>query len=574
VSEPSPAAAPDPITGRLLVRQIIRRRRRPMIAAAGCWSVHQTCETLVPVAIGVIIDRAITPGDGRAMLLSVIGLFVLFGVLTFGYRIGMRVIREAELVEAHDLRAAAVSRLLAPGGVVTDRRTGDLLSMTTTDADLAAQILRVVPRVVSAGIALLVSTITLLWIDPLLGVVIMIGVPLVALGLNALAPRISHRTTAQQHAIGATAALAADLMTGLRALRGFGGEGVAADRYRRSSRQALTASVQAARADGSFQGVSVLAGGLLLAAVAAVAGAFALHGRISIGELITIVGLGQFVSEPVNGLAFGVRTRARCLAGAERVAELLAAPRRLADGTDPVRPGPLLATGVAAELITDVSLVAAPGEIVGVVVDEPAAAEELAELLSGVRRPVSGIVTVGGTGLADADHDSRTRALLAEPHRVDLFGDTLREALVEGRASDVPDDVVHAAMTAASADQLITEQGGLDRELGDRGFNLSGGQRQRAAFARALLADRPVLVLVDPTTAVDSVTEQRMAAGLRAERARGGRVTVVITSSPPLLAVCDRVVLIMNGVSVRSADHDQLLADPEYGKSYRAVVLR
>jgi putative ABC transport system ATP-binding protein len=72
---------------------------------------------------------------------------------------------------------------------------------------------------------------------------------------------------------------------------------------------------------------------------------------------------------------------------------------------------------------------------------------------------------------------------------------------------------------------------------------------------------------------VDSVTEQRMAAGLRAGRG-GDRVTVVITSSPPLLAVCDRVVLIMNGVAVRSATHDQLLADDQYGKTYRAVVLR
>lgn len=550
-----------------------------MTAAAACWALHQTCEAMVPVAIGVIIDRAISTGNAPAMIISLIALFGLFAVLTFAYRTGAWLVRRAELQEAHELRGAAVSRVLSPGGIRTNRRSGDLLSMTTTDADLTAQLIMVLPRMVGVGFGLLVSIVTLLTIDWRLGLMIMIAVPLVALGLNALAPRIAHRTAAQQQEIGVTAALATDLLSGLRVLRGFGGEGVAAERYRLSSRQARAAQIGAARADANFQGVTALAGGLLLALVAAVAGVFALQGRITVGELITIVGLGQFIAEPVNGLAFGVRLRARCLAGADRLAEILGAPLRLAGGDRRLGSGPLLATGLAGNHVREISLVAAPGEIVGVVSDDLAVAGELGRLLAGTDHPRDGVVTLGGVPMVDALPTGRTATVLAEPHRVELFGETLREAVTEGRAGAdhdpaTDDGAIMAALRAAAAEQLITEHGGLDRPLDDRGLNLSGGQRQRAAFARALLADRPVLLMSDPTTAVDSVTEQQMARGLHDLRAGSDRITVIITTSPPLLSVCDRVIFVRQGTDVIAGEHDQLLSDPEQGKAYRTVVLR
>lgn len=566
----------QPVTGASLIRQIFRRRRGPMLAAGGCWSLHQACEAMVPVAIGLIIDHAVRTGDWSAMGISLIGLFGLFTVLTIAYRSGAWLVRRAELLEAHDLRAAAVSRVLSPGGIRTERRSGDLLSITTTDADLTSSMIMVVPRMAGVAFGLVVSIATLVTIEWRLGLVIMIGVPLVALGLNALSPRIAHRTATQQREIGAAAALAADLLSGLRALRGFGGERVAAERYRFSSQRACQAAIGAARADATFQGVTALAGGLLLALIAAVSGVFALHGQITVGELITIVGLGQFVAEPVNGLAFGVRMRARCAAGAARLAEVLAAPRLVAGGEQELTAGPLVATGLAGARVREVSLVAAPGEIVGVVSDDLGVAGELGRLLAGTEHPVAGQVEVAGVPLTAATAASRTATLLAEPHRVELFGETLRAAIADG-ADDVErvtDQAIITAVRAAAAEQLLTEQGGLDRQLDEGASNLSGGQRQRAAYARALVADRPVLILSDPTTAVDSVTEQQMAVGLRATRSAVGRSTVLVTASPPMLSVCDRVVFIQGGVDVRTGTHDQLLADQEFGAAYRSVVLR
>jgi len=109
--------------------------------------------------------------------------------------------------------------------------------------------------------------------------------------------------------------------------------------------------------------------------------------------------------------------------------------------------------------------------------------------------------------------------------------------------------------------------GGLEGAITEAGRSLSGGQRQRVALARVLAADAPVLVLHEPTTAVDTATEQRIADGLR--RLRRGRTTLLITSSPTLLAAADRVVLLHEGRVVAEGDHAGLTTDPRY----RAAVL-
>ena len=174
---------------------------------------------------------------------------------------------------------------------------------------------------------------------------------------------------------------------------------------------------------------------------------------------------------------------------------------------------------------------------------------------------------IDGTAPAEAGTVRVAGRLLVEPHAVHLFGGTLREALVvdDGVADARLDD----ALGAVALNDLAGAVPDLDHALTDHGLNLSGGQRQRIAMARALVADAPILVLRDPTTAVDAVTEARMAEGIRRYRGRPGRLTVVMTTSPPLLASCDRVVFHgPDGCLVST--HAGLVADPAYAE----LVLR
>ncbi|MGV9771963.1 ATP-binding cassette domain-containing protein, partial [Streptosporangium sp. NPDC003464] len=170
----------------------------------------------------------------------------------------------------------------------------------------------------------------------------------------------------------------------------------------------------------------------------------------------------------------------------------------------------------------------------------------------------------GVEGAAEPRADIRMAVLVAE-HDADLFEGTLRGNVTAAPGSADPE----RAMAAAGADEVArTLPEGLDTAVSERGRSLSGGQRQRVALARALAADRPVLVVHDPTTAVDAVTESRVATGIR--EIRRGRTTILVTTSPALLAVADRVALLDGGRVVDTAPHADLV---RRHAAYRTAVL-
>jgi ABC-type multidrug transport system fused ATPase/permease subunit len=129
--------------------------------------------------------------------------------------------------------------------------------------------------------------------------------------------------------------------------------------------------------------------------------------------------------------------------------------------------------------------------------------------------------------------------------------------------------VLEALAVANAQDVLDALPEGLDAEIDERGRSFSGGQRQRLVLARALLADPEILVLVEPTSAVDAHTEARIARDLRASRR--GRTTVIVTTSPLVLDQADRVVLVDRGRAVAEGTHRELLATSE---RYREIVTR
>jgi putative ABC transport system ATP-binding protein len=174
-------------------------------------------------------------------------------------------------------------------------------------------------------------------------------------------------------------------------------------------------------------------------------------------------------------------------------------------------------------------------------------------------------VRIGGVDVSTVDRFTLRRTLGVSFHGAPLFSGSLKENVLAG----APADRLADALAAASAEDIVEGlPGGAESVLAERGRSLSGGQRQRLALARALAARHPILVLHDPTTAVDAVTEARIGAGVRA--ARAGLTTVVVTSSPILLAAADRVLLVTEGEVVAAGSHAELVDRPDY----RDLVLR
>jgi ABC-type multidrug transport system fused ATPase/permease subunit len=194
---------------------------------------------------------------------------------------------------------------------------------------------------------------------------------------------------------------------------------------------------------------------------------------------------------------------------------------------------------VRAGALAPLDAIVGSGEIVAVAVDGRAA-ESLAAVLSGRRAPDAGVIRLGDDVVASRStgrHDGHP-SLVVAPHEAHLFAGTVRENV---QLDGVHPHTAAAALTAAGCDDLVDAlPHGHDTPVGERGGTLSGGQRQRIALARALARRSPVLVLHDPTTAVDAATEAAIAGALRGIRGSGR--TVLITRSPALLAVADRVV--------------------------------
>ncbi|WP_220451154.1 ABC transporter ATP-binding protein [Nocardioides dongkuii] len=567
-----------PRTSGALLRRTLRRQRRPLAASVALVTVWQVAELLVPVLIGVIIDRAVVTGDVARMAWWAVVLAGHFVVLSLSYRYGARIGLRALQTESHALRTEVSAHVLSPRGARTDRLPGDVLTVATTDAEMVAAVLRQVSFTAAAVVGLVVSAVVLAAIDLVLALVVLVGVPTVLGVTQALSPRLARRSEVRQEALGRATGLASDFVRGARPLKGIGAEEVALDRYRRQSRQAATASVGAARWEGLMHGMTSGLSGVFLAVVALVAGVRAVEGDLAIGELVAVVGLSQFLSEPLRMLTYLIAQLAQSRASAGRIASFLASPPLvLAADTPAAAPAapsraPLALDAVGFGPLRDVSLAAEPGTLTAVVVEDPTEAAALMTLLRGEAVPDSGAVLVGGVALTAQTVDQVRSVLLVADHHVDLFeGTVLSNIDPTGRLG--PDEL-QRVLAASAADELVAQAAaGTAEQVTVGGTTLSGGQRQRLGLARALAADPHVLVLHDPTTSVDTVTEARIAEGLRALRhpdGPGTRSTVVLTSSPALLARADVVVHLRDGLVRARGTHADLVRD----EAYAAAVLR
>ncbi|MEV4382743.1 ABC transporter ATP-binding protein [Streptosporangium sp. NPDC049644] len=570
---PRPGRSADPALARtapwrLLLRGVTRNKAR-MTGFLLLLTLWQLCETLVPVMIGLIIDRAVATSDWQELALGGAGLVLLFGVLSYSYRFGSRLGFGVVQRERHRIRTEIARHALDARGVRTDALTGETLSLTTSDTDNVVFAVRSLGYSLAAAASLALSAWVLLGVHVGLGLVVLIGVPAVMAAVQVLTPVVSRRTRNQQADAARATGIATDLVRGLRVLQGIGAEDQAALRYRRVSRQARIAGIRGADSQGAMLGLTTLLSMAFLALVAFLAGDLALAGEITVGELVMVVGLSQYLAEPIEVVGGIGAQVAQAHASAGRVAGYLAGPPLVETGarTLPATGAVLRLESLTGRHLSDLSVLSRPGELLGLAIEGPACAGELMDAFA----TGSASITLDGVPLDELSIPARRAHLVAGPHHVDLFEGTLRSNIDPTLALD--DDELHVTLSAsAAADVAALDPAGTDRPVTSDGAAYSGGQRQRIALARALASRAPILVLHDPTTAVDAVTEHRIAAGIRDLRHRpGSRLTTwLVTCSPALLAQCDRVLLIRDGKVTAEGAHRDLATEPDY----RELVLR
>ncbi len=538
--------------GRYLV-WLAARTSLPLLGSAFFGVLWMGSQALMPAIIRKAIDDGLVPRDMRGILgwsAALFGLGIVYAVagaarrrisqycsLSTGYRTVQLVVRHANTL-----------------GVSLESRVadGEIISVGTMDLTSIGRAFDIVGRTTGAVASVVVVAVVLLGQSTSLGLLSIVALPAIVVAMGLTLRPLQDREAVCRGLRVELASKLADFVTGLRVLRGIGGENEFASSYRRDSQRVRAAGIRVAHTEAVVRASGILLPGLLVGAVTWVGAVVALRGVVSAGELVSFYAYAAFLIEPLATFTEAADRFVRARVSARRVVALL----NLRPDFEPVVPGPShrFPDGVQ-DLVDERSgLVVTAGAYLAVVAS-PGDGMSLADRLGGY---TDARVSYGGVPLEESPADAvRERILVVDDHPR-LFRGTLRTSLgVHCVAAG--DKAIAAALRVAVAEDIVEAlPGRLDAEIATNGRQFSGGQRQRLIVARALLGEPDVLVLMDPTSAVDAYTEAIIARRLRANRA--GRTTVLLTRSSMMLAQADQVAFLVDGRVGAQGTHRELLA--------------
>ena len=556
------------------------RQPKTLLAGVGFGVLWMLCQAVWPYLLGHAIDDGIANSSPHLWVWAAL----LLGVALV--QAGTGVMRHRMAVSNWLGASLDVSRLIGHHAAETGpamtatTASGEIVATVTSDALTLGAMFDVVARLAGGIVAYLVVAIIMLLSSWQLGVAVLVGVPLVGVGLALLIRPLQKQQGVWREASGRLTTLGADTVVGLRILRGIGGETEFVERYAKQSQAVREAGVGVARTQSWLDGLQVALPGIFLVFVVWYGARLAFTGEISPGELATFYGYATFLVLPLRTGVEATQTGIRGTVAVRRILHVLRITPAWRDSatTDEAPPR-------GSDLVDVVSGLRVESGLFTAIVDpDPDAAAAVATRLGRFDDDVHREAPVFWGGL---DHTTvpvaslRSRIVVsdADPH---LFGGRLLDGLdiTPSRRPEFVDTttgrirrVTAALETAAATETVEALPDGVHEHVAERGRSFSGGQRQRLSLARALLTDAEILVLIEPTSAVDAHTEAQIARRLR--RARDGETTVIVTSSPLLLNHADRIAVMRDGRVVGTGTHTELLRlTDELGDLYRSVVSR
>ncbi|MDH2409146.1 ABC transporter ATP-binding protein [Streptomyces chitinivorans] len=569
---------PDVRSGFRLMLWLWRSQLGGQLKALAWGTLHMAAVASFPLAVGMAVQAATERSGDRLALAG--ALTVALGLaVTAGDTMLHRAAITNWITTAARVQQLLARRTAALGAALTRRvAAGEVVAVSTGDIEKIGWFVEAVSRFGAASLTTAGVCTALVVYEPLLGAVVTLGVLALVAAVLPLLPPATRRADAQRAKAGRATELAADTVAGLRVLRGIGGEELFLGRYRRASQEVRRAAVRTARMWSLIDAVQVVLPGVLLIAVVWLGARLALDGTVAVGELVTVYGAVTFLLFPLRLFQEIAMAYSFSRPSAERAARALALSRgtRTQDAVGRRDGARTLPDG---DLYDPVSGLLVPaGSLTAVVCGDPDTAGRLAERLGGHGTESAAqapSVLLGGVALDEVPLEAARAAVLVQDKDPVLLSGTLGELLdVPSSGAVAPGQALEAAQCGDVLAALARAGGAPDGDpmrarITERGRSLSGGQRQRLALARSLVADPRVLVLDEPTSAVDSHTEARVADALR--RLRAGRTTVVFSSSPLLLDRADRVAFVSGGAVTAVGTHRELLANEP---GYRAVVTR
>ncbi|MFI9250684.1 thiol reductant ABC exporter subunit CydD [Streptomyces sp. NPDC053069] len=536
-----------PIDPRLL--RYARATRRFLVAVVGLGVVGAGLVIAQAMLIAEVVVGAFQRGESVAGLRTPLLLLAAVAV-------GRSVVAWLTELAAHRASAAVKSQLrgrlldraaaLGPGWLA-GQRTGSLVTLATRGADaLDDYFSRYLPQLglaVVVPVAVLARIVTEDWVS---AAIIVGTLPLIPLFMMLIGSATQSRMDRQWRALSRLSGHFLDVVAGLPTLKVFGRAKAQAESIRRITGEYREATLRTLRIAFLSSFALELLATLSVALVAVTIGMRLVHGEMDLYIGLVILVLAPEAYLPLRQVGAQYHAAAEGLAAAEEIFSVLETPVP-ASGTGAVPAGAVVFDGVTVrypgrslDAVSEVSFRVESGETVALVGPSGAGKSTLLNVLLGFVQPSEGRVRIGGADLADLDLQEWRSRIAWVPQRPHLYAGTIAENVRLARP-DADDRAVRGALRDAGALEFVDAlPDGAETVLGEDGTGLSAGQRQRLALARAFLADRPVLLLDEPTAALDGATEGEIVAAVR--RLAVGRTVLLVVHRPALLAVADRVV--------------------------------
>ncbi|WP_307028574.1 thiol reductant ABC exporter subunit CydD [Streptomyces canus] len=543
-----------PIDPRLL--RYARATRLFMVAVVGLGAVGAALIIAQAMLIAEVVvgafQHGLSVGELRTPLLLLVA--VAGGRALVSWLTELAAHRASAAVKS-ELRGRLLERAAGLGpGWLSGQRTGSLVALATRGVDaLDDYFSRYLPQLglaVVVPVAVLARIVTEDWVS---AAIIVGTLPLIPVFMVLIGWATQSRMDRQWQLLSRLSGHFLDVVAGLPTLKVFGRAKAQADSIRRITGEYRQATMRTLRIAFISSFALELLSTLSVALVAVTIGMRLVHGEMDLYIGLVILVLAPEAYLPLRQVGAQYHAAAEGLAAAEEIFEVLETPVP-ASGTRAVSAGALSFDkvtvrypGRSGDVVSDVSFTVEPGETVALVGPSGAGKSTLLNVLLGFVPPAEGRALVGGVDLTQADLEEWRSQIAWVPQRPHLFAGTIAENVRLARP-DADDTAVRQALGDAGALEFVdTLPQGADTVLGEDGAGLSAGQRQRLALARAFLADRPVLLLDEPTAALDGATEAEVVAAVR--RLAVGRTVLLVVHRPALLGVADRVVRLDEAVA-------------------------
>jgi subfamily B ATP-binding cassette protein MsbA len=518
-----------------------------------------------PLIDGTFVDR--DPGVLAWMPMVVVALFLVRGIGVFLSSYGMAYVGR-RVVET--LRGQTFAHLLRlPTGYYADENTARLVARLNFNAeqvaDACAESLKVI---VTDTLTVLALFCVMLYNSVSLTLTLVFMVPLIALVVWAAGKRFRSISRRMLGTVSDSTRVAGETLAGLDAVKVFGGEAAAEERYRVLSAQRRRLHLKGSAAKSLSTALVQLTAAIALAILIWIAGRGAMQGTVTAGTFISMMLAMSAMLPSLKRLTTVQDTMQKGLVAAESLFEILDVPVEAdqggiaiarATGRVEFRGVGLRYAGAARDALLDIDLVAEPGTVTAIVGRSGSGKSSLVRLLPRLLEPGTGTVLLDGRPLSDYSLTDLRRQIAWVSQQIVLFDDTVAANIAFGGLADRDDEQIRAAARAANALEFIEAlPQGFQTRIGEGGASLSGGQRQRLAIARAILKDAPILILDEATSALDTESERLIQDALA--HVMRDRTTFVIAHRLSTIEHADTVLVMDDGRIVERGTHRELLA--------------